>query len=440
MRLQRDWVVLVCAAAVAASGCASTAGPTAAPTAVRAGIRAEEVPPAPRQADAAVRDAWAAMLRGQPGVALAAADEATSAAMALAGYRALLAGDLQAARGAFASALAADPGMAVAAYGTGLLAQSQGQDDVARQWYEQALQLDATLARAEVAARRIDLSTIAPLLAAAESAAAAGDGESAVENLRQASDRAPWLASPYLQLAELQQSQGQLEAAVATLETGRRLTGDEVAILERLGALYGEDGRWAEANETWQRAAALRPGDARIQTMAAESRRRFEEASLPAEYRVLADKPVITREELAAVLAIHLQMLRPPADLRQGVIIADAGDRWSTPFVYRMVSWGIMDVYQNNTFWPGMEVRRSMLAESAWRVAQLIGAAEGAPRPRIDDPPAEHLLYRPLQVVVGLELMDLEAERSFDLLRPVSGREAIDVAERLAALVRERQR
>ncbi len=101
-----------------------------------------------------------------------------------------------------------------------------------------------------------------------------------------------------------------------------------------------------------------------------------------------------------------------------------------------MVAWQVLDVYQNNAFWPDLEVTRSMLVEAVHRVAERFGMAADAPRPRLQEPPPEHLLYRPVQVVVGLGVMDAAADGAFDLLEPVTGQEAIRTAERLASAVR----
>jgi hypothetical protein len=84
-----------------------------------------------------------------------------------------------------------------------------------------------------------------------------------------------------------------------------------------------------------------------------------------------------------------------------------------------------------------MEVLRSMLVEAAYRVLELVGAAEGAPRPLLEDPPPEHVLYRQVQAVVGLGILQADANDGFDLLEPVSGAEAMRAVERLAAIARQ---
>jgi len=397
------------------------------------------VPPPPAAASVAQSVAWGAV-RDTPAVGALvglAPEEATSPiGRTVAGFAALRQGDLAAARDAFGLALGAQAGLAEAAYGMGLIAVLQHRPDLARGWFETALEADPGLTRAVLELRQVRLVEVGPLLMRAELAAAGGDAEAAEAAYEEASAAAPELEGPYLRIAALRQEQGDVKAAIRVLSDARRRTGDGLLILERLGVLYRAAQRYADSNDIFQRLADARPDDPRIAELAREARDLYEGDSLPAEYRELAAKPVITREELAALLAINLEMLEGRAGERRGVIVSDIGSRWSTPFVQRMVSWGVLDVYQNNDFFPQMRVRRSMLVEACYRVLELVGVAADAPRPRLDDPPPEHLLYRPVQAVVGLRILTADDDGAFDLLALVSGAEAVEAVERLTAVVR----
>ena len=426
----------------ALTGCASTAAaPESTLGAARLAIAAVQVPPPPEHGSSVVIAAWNALraeslqtaLEVASGVPLA--ESSTSAARALAGFVALRRGDLTAAQDAFGAALGAESDMPEAAYGMGLVAQKRGRTDLARQWFGAALRQAPGMSRASVALRRIDLQAVDSVLAAAESARSGGDMEGAEQHYREANGLAPGVEGPYLQLAALYQVQGDEGRAIAILSEGLRNVGDSPGLLEPLAVLYGEAGRLAEASDTFDRLRQALPGDERAMRLARAARERYEMASLPLEYRALQARAEISREELAAILAINLARLEPMIESRRRVIITDTPPGWSAPFVQRMVEWGVLDVYQND-FMPQMVVRRSMLVEAAYRVLEILGVADTAPRPALDDPPPEHLLYRPTQAVVGLGLMQTDGDGSFDLLAPVSGAEALRTVERLAALVR----
>ncbi len=430
-----------------AVGCATSG--EAAPSARAAGAPAldpSRIPEAPSGYSGELLAAWNALRSG-------AYDEAETRAVTLGGSGApatqVLTGFLAITRGDDVSATrdlqaavnlqpGADQGEAAAAYGLGLVAERGRDSSAARAWYQRALDLDPSLARAGAAFRRLEIGDMAAMLSRAESAAAGGRVAEAIESYEAASRLAPDVIGPYLKLADLHAAADDPQRSIEVLTRGARWVGDQPLLLERLGGLYELVGDSRRTLDTYQRLAELLPGDARVAGLARAARDSFETASLPPEYRRLAAKGVINRQELAAVLAINLADLESHVEMRRGVIVADGGNRWSTPFIRRTVEWGVLDVYQNNEFYPDMEVRRSMLVEACYRVLDLLGLADGAPRPSIQDPPPGHLLFRPAQAVVGHGLMELNRESSLDLLEPISGGEAIATVRRLAALLRAR--
>lgn len=417
--------------ATISAGCATAAArpetaPAAAPT-----IAASEIPPSPGRS-AAIDAAWNELREGNNPIV---GEDASADGRALAGFVALRRGDAASALAAFEAALELDSEHARAAYGVGLVALAREQNDVARGWFENALAHDPTLIRAAVQLRILTLDRLSAELRTAEDAERSGDLEGAASGYARAAEMAPDVAPIYLRLAFVNESRGDVDAAVRALEEGRRRAGDTGALLLRLAELYRSRQRYADAYETLRVLERLRPADEQIAALLDETRRLYEESSLPPEYQELSGRDSITREELAAILAIALEGAAPPAGA-SGAIVSDVGGRWSAPFVERMVAWGVLDVYQNNAFWPDLEVTRSMLVEAVYRAIEGFGLAEQAPRPRLQEPPPEHLLYRPVQTVVGLGIMDAGAGGSFDLLEPVTGQEAIRTAESLASAVR----
>ena len=439
MNGSRRYAAVALWAAVALTGCATTTAAPAARPSPASMLDPARVPPPPAAATPSQSMAWDTIRDPSAGgtvVGLTPQEAASPIGRTIAGFAALRRGDLAAARDAFGLALGTEPRFAEAAYGIGLVAVLQQRPDLARGWFQTALEANPRLTRAVLELRQLRLVEVGPSLMRAELAVARGDTEAAEAAYAEASAAAPELEGPYLRIATLRQERGDVEAAIQILNDARRRTGDGLLILERLGMLYRAVQRYADSNDVFQRLADARPDDPRIAELALEARDLYERDALPAEYRELATKSVITREELAALLAINLEMLEGRAGERRGVVVADVGARWSTPFVQRTVAWGVLDVYQNNDFFPQMQVRRSMLVEACYRVLQLVGAAADAPRPPLDDPPPEHLLYRPVQAILGLRILPGDDDGGFDLLALVSGAEAMSAVERLTAVVR----
>jgi hypothetical protein len=101
-----------------------------------------------------------------------------------------------------------------------------------------------------------------------------------------------------------------------------------------------------------------------------------------------------------------------------------------------------MDTLPNYDFEPARLVRRNELALTVSRLITLIAAAKPdlvkklvGSHVTINDVPATHLSYPAVAVAVASGVMTL-SNGNFELLRGVSGAEAMDIISRLEALAR----
>jgi hypothetical protein len=101
-----------------------------------------------------------------------------------------------------------------------------------------------------------------------------------------------------------------------------------------------------------------------------------------------------------------------------------------------------MDPLPNYEFQPGQRVRRGELALTVSRLLGLIGAAKPELRKKwqtanvtVADVPAGHLSYPYVSQAVAAGIMP-PVNGNFELLRNVSGAEAIEIIGRLEALAR----
>ena len=107
-----------------------------------------------------------------------------------------------------------------------------------------------------------------------------------------------------------------------------------------------------------------------------------------------------------------------------------------------MVRSGVMETLPNYEFEPSRRVRRGELAATVSRLLSLIGVVkpelakkwQGA-RVTINDVPATHLSYPAVSMAVASGVMPL-TNGNFDLLRAVTGAEAVEIIGRLEALAR----
>jgi S-layer homology domain len=100
-----------------------------------------------------------------------------------------------------------------------------------------------------------------------------------------------------------------------------------------------------------------------------------------------------------------------------------------------------METLPNYRFEPGARVRRGDLAEMVTRTLALIGAQKPRIAERwkgaqlsIADLSPQHLAYPAVSQAVASGVMPLKPDGTFELLKPVTGAEAVEVVARLEAL------
>ena len=205
------------------------------------------------------------------------------------------------------------------------------------------------------------------------------------------------------------------------------------AILEGQGDVIG-------ALAEYERARAIDPGEvpegslARLRAAAAV-------AKLPAEYREIPGGAAVTRADIAALVGVRLESLLARARPRQA-IITDIRGHWAQAWIAPVVRAGVMDTLANYEFEPKRQVRRGELATTVSRLLSLIAAGKpelatklAGVRVAVNDLAATHLSYPAVSAAVASGVMTL-SNGNFELLRGVSGAEAIDIIMRLEALAR----
>lgn len=442
----RAFVAVISLAAVTA--CATTnrrPAPEPTPELVRRFVLDyEHVPPAPTRVSGDLRAAWSSLRAGDAVAARGALDSVVGASPErdlVEGMLLLSEGSMPQARARFQSVLTSSPEDPVALYGLGFAAEAEGDRGAGLEWYQRAVDRDPMLSAAAVRLRVLQLERAQALIADGERAEAVNDAQAALAAYESAQQLAPDVLEPYLRIAALQRASGNSDGAVRTLRGARDRIGELPAILEPLGEALQETGAEAEAYDVYQGLQEIVPDDPEVSARVAEARERYFTTSLPAEYRELENKEEVLREDLAALIAIRLEELADlVAEPRAGVIINDIEDSWARDYIREVVSWGVMEVFQNHVFEPELVMKRMYLAEITYRVLDLMGATAGVSQSRLTDVPSDHFLFDEIHTVVGLGILDADSRGRFDLLASVSGSEAVDAIQQLVRIARSRSR
>lgn len=356
------------------------------------------------------------------------------------GYVALARGNEKDAATRFELALEAEPVYVPALVGRGraLLELDRPGDALAS--FEAALAQDASLTDLRSRVDVLRFRATQDMLARAKVAAEARRWDEATAAYQQAIAASPESAFLYRDLANVERQAGQLANAIDHYRRAVQLDATDAKSLAAIGEILEKQGDDLGALAAYERAATIEPADV---PPAAIPRLRASVAlaKLPAEYRAIPGEESLTRAHIAALVGVRLEPLLARARPQQ-VIITDLRGHWAQPWIAPVVRSGVMETLPNYEFEPSRLVRRGELANTVSRLLSLIAVVKPdlakkwlAARLTINDVPSTHLSYPAVSVAVASGVMPL-TNGNFDLLRPVTGAEAMEIIGRLEALAR----
>jgi len=372
-----------------------------------------------------------AVLKGNPGFYPARAGE---------GYVALARGDHEQALMAFDATLRSAPQYVPALVGKGqtLLALKRDADAVAA--FEAALAADGSLADVQRRVEVLRFRTAEQVIEAARSAASSGRLDQARTAYERAIQFSPDSAFLYRELAAVERRQGNNDRAVEHYARAIELDASDTAALVAMADLLAERQDYQAADAAYRKAAAIEPTPeltAKIAALAERAR----ESRFPEEFKGIASAPQVSRGDLAALIGLRLERALASAPQQQ-VVITDTAGHWADTYITQVARAGVMDPFENHTFQPRLVVRRGDVATAVRRLVALAAPGNAALRkrltqqPKIADMAPTHLVYPAAADAVSSGVMPLLEGDRFEVNRPVTGAEAVDVVNRLAQLFR----
>ena len=374
---------------------------------------------------------FAAALKSQPGF--------VAAETALA-YLQVARGNERDAADRFDRALKIDAEYVPALIGRGQVMLELDRDADALASFEAALAKDPSLIELRSRVDVLKFRATQDMLARAKAAADARRWDEAATIYRKAIEASPESGFLYRDLALVEQRAGQTASALEHYRKAVEIDPSDARSHAGIAAILDSQGDVLGALAEYEKARALDPAEApesainRLRAAAAL-------AKLPAEYRAIPGKETVNRADVASLIGIRLESLIARAKPRQ-VIITDIRGHWAQPWIAPVVRSGAMDTLPNYEFEPRRQVRRGDLAATVSRLLTLIAAVkpelakkwQGA-KVSVNDVAPAHLSYPAVSAVVAAGVMPLSGG-NFELLRPVTGAEAMDIVSRLEALAR----
>ncbi len=356
------------------------------------------------------------------------------------GYLALARGNDADAMMRFDRALAAEAAYVPALVGRGQALLSMDRVGEALASFEAALAKDGSLADLKGRVEVLRFRATQDMLGRAKAATDGRRWDEAKAAYQQAIAASPDSAFLYRELAAVEQKAGDPSAALDHYRKTVELDANDARSWAAIGGLLEANDDVVGALPAYERARAVDPAEV-PDSVLTRVRARAALLKLPAEYRAIPGNPGVSRGEIAALIGIRLDALVARARPRQ-LIITDLRGHWAQQWITAVARAGIMDPLPNYEFQPGLRVRRGELAMTVSRLLGLVGAAKPeflkkwqAANVTVSDVPSGHLSYPYVSQAVAAGVMPLAAG-NFDLLRNVSGAEALEIIGRIEALAR----
>ena len=368
-------------------------------------------------------------------------DQTNPAFYAGLGYVGLLHDDLATAEQDFLAAVENAPEIVLGHVGLAQIYERTGRDDLAFSRYQEILKREPEHRWAKP--RFVDLKKkkTEEWVGAAQAARESGDAVAAQKAFLSALFYSPESLEAHLGLIRLYQGENNLPSALIHLEAAMQIQPDNTGLLRDYAeTLYAAE-QYGKSLDAFEKLAGLDPRASDVAARVAELKEKMGVVELPSRYSEIAATEALTREDLAALIAVKF---KADLDRRQAKppIIVDIPTSWAARFILQTTSFNLLDVYENHAFYPQKTVNR---AEFAQVLARLIGFLKGLgyrlvpqiPRDRIqiEDVSADSFYREAILEAVSYQILELSALRTFQPEMIVPGRDAVRALDILRALI-----
>ncbi len=278
-------------------------------------------------------------------------------------------------------------------------------------------------------------------VAAARAALAEGNRETAKREFLKALSYAADSADAHLELARIYRQEKNTAEALVHFKAAVEAGPADRAVLREYAEFLAESGQLGQSLDVLEKLAAAAPKDAAVGKRVEELKAKLGVYEIPSQYDAIQALEAITREDLAALIAVKFEKdLTAPGGRTE--ILVDIGTSWAQRYIVTVASLEIIRASVNHTFQPRRIINRAELADAMIRLigvlqergARFVPLVE-ARRIQIADVTPDNPYYPSITRALGFQVMTLTPDRRFEPERTVSGEEAVrilDIIQRLA--------
>ncbi len=392
-----------------------------------------------------IEDAWRSLKQGNGNKArkaLMRLDEQNPFYYVGMGYAYFMMNDLALAEDFFKAAQRYSPDMIIIHLGLGQIYYRTGRDDLAFAEFREIINRDPDHIWVRAQYESIKNQKTQESLDTGKAYLDAGNQESSKEAFLRALYYSPDSLQAHLALADIFQKENNTENALVHLEAASELDPENIEALKKLGDILFIANDNTRGLEVYGKLLEKEPDNQEYQQRADILKNRLGIFELPNQYKAIISSEAVSKEEVAALLAIKFKDILEKTSKKPPIII-DIATSWADDYILQMTSLGLLDIYPNHTFRPKKIITRAEMAEILLRLVNHLGnrgyrfIQQIPPENiQISDVSTDNYYYQPIIHIVSYDIMGLSPDKTFKPDLPLSGQDAIRLLDIILGQIR----
>ncbi len=392
-----------------------------------------------------IEDAWNSLKQGNGSKArkaLSKLEEQNPFYYVGMGYAYYMLDDLALAQDFFKAAERYSPDMSIIHLGLAQIYQKTGQEDLAFAEYREVLKIEPDHSWVAAQYETLKVKKTEEYLNEGRTSLSAGDAENSKEAFLKALYYSPESTEAHLALADIFQTEDKLESALVHLEAASTNDPENQDILKKYGEALFLANENKKGLDVYENLVEKEPENQDYRQRLEILKNRLGIFELPSQYNAIIASEAVSKEEMAALLAVTFKDILDESSKKPDIII-DIATSWALDYILKTTSLGLLDIYPNHTFRPKKIITRAEMAEILLRLIEYLREKgyrfiQQIPpdKIQISDVLPDNYYYQPIIEIVSYDIMSLSLDQTFKPDVPVSGQESIKLLDIILNLIR----
>jgi len=288
------------------------------------------------------------------------------------GYAYYLMNDEALAEDFFKAAQRYSPDMAIVHLGLGQIYHKTGRDDLAFAEFREIIKINPDHIWVRAQYENIKNQKTQESLDTGKAYLDAGNSESSKESFLRALYYSPESTQAHLALTDIFLEEDNLDNAKVHLEAASKNDPENTDILEKYGDVLFLANENKQSLEIYEKLLVEDSQNQEYGQRVEVLKNRLGIFELPSQYNAIISAESISKEEVAALLAVTFKDVLEKTSKKPPIII-DIATSWADDYILQMTSLGLLDIYPNHTFRPKKIINRAEMAEVLMRLVNYLG-------------------------------------------------------------------